>query len=268
MRPMTILTDYGAGSEHVGALHAVVASRAPGVDRIDLAHDLPPGDVRYAATVLARLVPLAPVGVHLAVVDPGVGTTRRAVAIACTDGRMLVGPDNGLLRPAADALGIARAVELSSTEHRREVVAPTFHGRDVFAPAAAHLATGGELTDLGPGIEPRSLVALAVPRAEISAGRIATVVLGADRFGNVELIAGPADVADSGIAVGDAVVVQIAATTARGRVGEVFADVASGDVLVYVDSHRAVAVAVRDGNARELFTAHAGERVEIRVIDV
>jgi hypothetical protein len=265
---MTLLTDYGAGSEHVGALHAVVASRAPGVDRIDLAHDLPPGDVRYGATVFARLVPLAPVGVHLAVIDPGVGTTRRAVAIECADGRLLVGPDNGLLRPAADHLGIIRAVELSAAEHLRTVVAPTFHGRDIFAPAAAHLAGDGALTDLGPDVDPRSLVALALPRPEVSAGRITTIVLGADRFGNVELVAGPSDVTGSGIAVGDAVTVQIAATVAMGRVGEVFADIASGGVLVYIDSHRSLAIAIRDGNARDHFDAHAGARVEVSVIDV
>src|SRR3954452_15883389 len=151
MAPVTFLSDYGLTDDFVGVCHAVIARIAPEARVIDLTHGIPRHDVRTGALTLARALPYAPAGVHLAVVDPEVGTERRAVAIRCGDeGRVLVGPDNGLLMPAAAALGGAvEAVDIARSPHRLEPVAATFHGRDVFAPVAGHLATGAELAGAG-----------------------------------------------------------------------------------------------------------------------
>jgi S-adenosylmethionine hydrolase len=258
MAIITLLTDYGAGSEHVGALHAVLAAGCPDAGRIDLAHDIPPGDIRFGALVLARLVPLAPPGVHLAVVDPGVGTARRGIAVATGDGRRLVGPDNGLLGLACRALGVTAAVELTSAGHRREPVAPTFHGRDVFAPASAHLAGGGALADLGPAIPAGGIVPAEVPAPGVAGGRIETVVAGIDRFGNLQTFAAPSDLDAAGLAGGEELAVTTGEVTVRARLGRVFADVPRGELLVHVDAHGHVAVAVNGGSATRLLGAAPG----------
>src|SRR3954469_3218468 len=151
MLPVTFLSDYGLVDEFVGVCHAVIARIAPEARVIDLTHGIPRHDARTGALVLARALPYAPPGVHLAVVDPEVGAERRGVAIRCAEeGRFLVGPDNGLLMPAAAAFGGAvEAVDVARSPHRLEPVAATFHGRDVFAPVAAHLAAGAEVRDAG-----------------------------------------------------------------------------------------------------------------------
>ena len=146
-RPLGFLTDYGPGTEHVGALHAVASAIAPASARIDLAHDVPPGDIRWGAILVDRLVQVMPQdSVTVAVVDPGVGTDRRAVAVELAWGRVVIGPDNGLLGLVAQRQGAVRAVEVTARDRMREPVSQTFHGRDVFAPCAAHLAAGGRWT--------------------------------------------------------------------------------------------------------------------------
>jgi len=263
MATITLLTDYGPGSEHVGALHAVLADRCPGADRIDLAHDIPPGDIRLGAVMLARLAPLAPRGVHLAVVDPGVGTERRAIAVATPDGRFVVGPDNGLLGPACRAFGTQEAVELASADHRREPVAATFHGRDVFAPAAAHLAAGGRLADLGPVVPAGSIAQPDLPVARVRRAVVAAMVLGVDRFGNLQLLAAQSDLAGAGLADGDGVTVAAGRSMAPARVGSVFADVPHREVLVHVDGHGHVAVAVNGASAAQYLGAGPGDWITI-----
>src|SRR5581483_10504083 len=139
----------------------------------DITHGVRPQRVLQGALILSNTLPYMPEGIHLAVVDPGVGTDRKALALRGRDGRLYVGPDNGLLLPAAERLGgVDGAWELANPQYRLEPVSYTFHGRDVFAPAAAHLAAGVEPGDLGPPVDPTSLVRLDLPRAEISAGRI------------------------------------------------------------------------------------------------
>jgi hypothetical protein len=257
---VTLLTDYGPASEHVGALHALIARRCPEAVRVDLAHDIPPGDVRRGAAVLARVAPLAGPAIHLAVVDPGVGTDRRGVAVGCHDGSVVVGPDNGLLAPLCARLGAERAVEIASAAHRRDPVAPTFHGRDVFAPAVAHLAAGGALDDLGPGVDPAGLVVLSLPPPAWDGALLTATVLGADRFGNVQLGAGAAEWNRLASAL------RVRGPRGRGvpaRRGTVFADVAPGDLVVHVDADGHLAVAARDGSAVGLLGVAPGDRVEI-----
>src|SRR6185295_570862 len=139
---ITLTTDYGLADGFVAACRGVIARTAPQAQVIDVSHAVPPQDVRRGATVLAQVAPYLPAAVHMAVVDPGVGTGRRGIVLAAKEG-MLVGPDNGLLLPAADALGgLEAAFELVAEEYRLATVSHTFHGRDVFAPAAAHLTLG------------------------------------------------------------------------------------------------------------------------------
>jgi S-adenosylmethionine hydrolase len=260
-RPViALLTDYGAGSEHVGALHAVVARACPAADRIDLAHDIPPGDVRRGAVVLARLAPLLPPGaIVVAVVDPGVGGERRGLAIGLHAGGALVGPDNGLLAPAAGRLGADRAWALPTPPG----VPATFHGRDVFAPAAAALALGA--APLGTPIDPAGIVRPHLPAPRVAAGRLEATVLGADRFGNVELLAGPEDLAAAGIGIGDAVRVDPAGAgpVHAATVARTFSDVPSGALLVHVDSSGAVAVALNGGDAAARLGAATGAPLAI-----
>src|SRR6478672_6554231 len=187
---ITFLSDYGLLDEFVGVCHGVIARRAPTARVIDLTHAIPRHDVRAGATVLAAAVPFLPAGVHLAVVDPGVGASgtqaRRAVALrAVAEDRLLVGPDNGLLIPAAERLGgVSEAADVSVSPERLEPVSRTFHGRDIFAPVAAALAIGAPLGDVGELLPLEELRGMALPSARIADGALAAHVLRADGFGN------------------------------------------------------------------------------------
>src|SRR5947199_9515319 len=158
---ITFLSDFGLQDDFVGTCHGVIKSIAPEVEIIDVTHGISPQHVLQGALVLANTTPYMPAGVHLAVVDPGVGSSRRPLALRSGDGRLFVGPDNGLLVPAAERLGgIAAAHELANADYALDIVSRTFHGRDLFAPAAAHLAAGVQLEALGP---PLPVDALARP---------------------------------------------------------------------------------------------------------
>ena len=168
-RPITFLSDYGYADVFAGVCRAVIARIAPDAQVIDITHGLPRHAVRQGAVLLAQAVPFAAAGVHLAIVDPGVGTQRRPVAVRVADeDRLLVGPDNGLLSLATERLGGAvEAVDLSSSPHRLEPVTSTFHGRDLFAPVAARLATGTTLSGAGEAIDPASLIRLELPEPRL-----------------------------------------------------------------------------------------------------
>jgi len=258
---ITLLTDYGPQSEYVGALHAVLVAADPGIVRVDLAHDIPPGDVTFGAVVLERLVRQLPTAVHLAVVDPGVGTGRRGLAVRLAGGGALVGPDNGLLGLAAAALGAVAAVALPA--HAGD--AATFDGRDVFAPAAARLALGDALDRLGDEIDPYGIAAPSVADPEVGPGVVRAAILGCDRFGNVQLAADAAALDRAGIGAGVGVEVRGPAGRASGAVARTFGDVRPGAVVVYGDSHGRLAVAVNGGDAASRLGARAGGSVVISV---
>lgn len=259
-RPIvTFLTDYGPGSEYVGALHAVVAAACPGADRLDLAHDVPPGDVRMGALVLARLARALPGAVHVAVVDPGVGTDRRGVAVELDPGGALVGPDNGLLGPAARLLGVRGAALLEPPPD-----APaTFHGRDVFAPAAARLAAGEPMQALGPAIDPGSLASPELPPARARPGWLEALAVGVDRFGNVQLLAGTAELGAAGFSRGDRIWAATGERRHPATVARAFGDVARKALMVYLDSHDMVALAVNDGSAAARVGVAPGDTVTL-----
>src|SRR3954447_1208456 len=190
MGVITFLSDYGVADEFVGVVHAVIARHAPEARVIDLSHGIARHDVRAAALVLRDALPYAPAGVHLAVVDPEVGGTRRAVALHCDEeDRLLVGPDNGVLMLAAARCGgVSEAVEISHSPWRLEPVSATFHGRDVFAPVAARLAAGEELARAGEPVDPDDLVRLQRTQGRVEpGGAVVAEVVAVDAFGNAQL---------------------------------------------------------------------------------
>jgi S-adenosyl-L-methionine hydrolase (adenosine-forming) len=248
---ITFLSDYGHEDEFVGVCHAVIATICRQARVIDITHGVRRHDVRAGALVLSAALPYLPVGVHLAVVDPDVGAERRAVAIRLADDRILVGPDNGLLWLAAQAGGgVTEAVDIARSKFRLEPVSATFHGRDIFAPVAARLAAGASLDEAGTPCDAGELVMLELPRARVEGHTLIARAIYVDRFGNVELALGHDELADTGLKLGRSVAVQIGAGPARqAHYALTFADVPAGELLVYEDAQRRLAVAVSRGNA-------------------
>ena len=217
---ITFTSDYGLEDHFVGVCHGVMARVAPQVRVLDVTHAVRAQDVRLGALLLAQAVPYLPRAVHLAVVDPGVGTGRGMVAVGA-GGQVLVGPDNGLLVWAADALGgVERAHALQNPAYRLARVSRTFHGRDVFAPAAAHLAAGVDPAELGPELDPGRLVRLQRAAARVDGGRVAGQVVAVDHFGNLALDLGRRELAAAGLDVGDPVEVARASAAGTGEPGE------------------------------------------------
>lgn len=260
---ITFISDYGLTDPFVGICHAVMARIAPHVQVIDLTHGVTRHDVTGGALALADCAPYLPRGVHLAVVDPGVGTERRAVALTAGQ-HVLVGPDNGLLLPAAERLGgVDGAWELVTPAYRLEPLSATFHGRDVFAPAAAHLARGVPPTELGPARDPVGLTRLDLPGARRDEGRLEAAVVGVDGFGNVALSALGEDLAAVGLDAGDTVAVEVGGGSTTATVARAFADVPDDVLALLVDSTGRVALAVNGGDAARLLDAHPGSAVAI-----
>jgi S-adenosylmethionine hydrolase len=263
---ITFLSDFGLVDDFVGTCHAVIKRIAPAAQIIDLTHGIRPQAILQGALVLANTVPYAPPGVHLAVVDPGVGSGRRALALESGGGRRFVGPDNGLLVPAVEGVGgIVAAHELTNPEYALTPVSATFHGRDVFSPAAAHLALGLPLAELGPPIDPEALVRLDVPTPELTASRIRAACLYVDRFGNIQLNLSRAHLEQAGIVPGRRLRLLVAGKPQQAVAARTFADAEAGELILYEDSYRNVSLAVSRGNAAETLGATAGTEVELEV---
>jgi S-adenosylmethionine hydrolase len=263
-RFLTFLTDFGLQDDFVGVCHGVIKRIAPEVQIIDITHGIAPQHVLQGAQVLANTIRYMPVGVHLAVVDPEVGGDRRALALEAADGRLYVGPDNGLLIPAAErGGGIVRAHELSNPRYALEEVSATFHGRDIFAPAAAHLATGVAIEELGPLLARESLVRLALPRPDVRSDRVRTVVVDTDRFGNIQLNLRREDVDSVGLRPGTRVEIEHAGERYYAITARTFAEARPGDIILFEDSYGNIAVAISLGNAAQTFGAEAGDEIEL-----
>jgi S-adenosylmethionine hydrolase len=264
-RPITFLSDYGLGDEFVGVVHGVIATICPEARVIDLGHGVPRQDVQAGALVLARALPYTPVGVHLAVVDPEVGARRRAVALRTVDdGRLLVGPDNGLLTPAAERFGgVAEAVEISASPWRLEPMSATFHGRDVFAPVAARLACGAPLGSAGAPLEPGELVTLEQSRPRQEADSLVAHVVGTDTYGNAVLDATYADLMERSLKLGDAVAARTSTRRVRGVLARTFSDVQAGGLIVYEDAGGSLALAINGGDAAALLGVRPGDEVRL-----
>jgi S-adenosylmethionine hydrolase len=264
---ITFLSDFGLRDDFVGTCHGVIRRIAPEVRIIDITHGIEPQAVLQGALVLANTIPYMPEGVHLAVIDPGVGTSRRGLAVRDAHGRLYVGPDNGLLVPAAEKEGgLAGAWELSNPAYMLESVSPTFHGRDIFSPAAAHLSRGVEPEELGPEIDLTTLVRLELPEPEIGEALIRATVLYIDRFGNVQLNLSRADVERAGIVPGRQVELELGFERYFAAAARTFADARAGDIILYEDAYENIALAITDGNAAEMFSVRSGQPLTIRVL--
>jgi len=262
---ITLLTDYGLQDDFVGICHGVIASICPEARVIDITHGVARHDVQGGALALRAALRFMPVGVHVAVVDPDVGAERRAVALGLADGRILVGPDNGLLSPAAlQAGGISEAVDIARSPWRLEPVSATFHGRDIFAPVAARLAAGGTLDQAGDPFDPDDLITLALPRPVREHQTLVAHVIAIDRFGNVQLDAGFEDLIETEVGLGSTVEL-VADGDGRHEAHYVrtFADVQAGELLLYEDADGSLAVAVNHGSAAELLGLAVGDALRI-----
>ena len=259
-RPIVFLTDYGRADSFVGICHGIMARIAADARVIDLTHSVPRQDVLRGAVELARAVPYMPEGaVYVAVVDPGVGSDRRAVA-AAAGASLLVGPDNGLLSLAWEALGgVDAAVEIESEDVVLAPVSRTFHGRDIFAPAAAHLAAGMPLEDLGPAVDVATLDRLDVPGPMVADGAVGARVTATDGFGNVQLNATEGDLDAAGVANGRVLVVN----GRRLRRAGTFADLPEREPGLIVDSEGYLAIVVNHGNAAGMLGLAAGDAVVV-----
>jgi len=248
---VSLLTDYGLEDDFAGVMHGVIAGIAPDVPVIDLTHGVPRHGVRRGALLLARSLPYVPPGVHVAVVDPQVGSERRALALRTSEeDRVLVGPDNGLLSLAWRRFGgVSEAVDVTRSPHRLEPVSATFHGRDLFAPVAAHLAAGAPLADAGELVDADGLVGLELPQARREDGGLAGHVLTLDTYGNAALNVEHSDLAGTGIVLGRELELEVRGERFLATFAQTFADVPNGGLLVYEDAYRTLAIAINRGDA-------------------
>jgi S-adenosylmethionine hydrolase len=262
---ISFLSDYGTRDEFVGIVKCVVSDIAPHAKVIDLTHDIPPFDVRAGSLALARCISYVPTGIVLAVVDPGVGTARRSVAVSVGGGRgVLIGPDNGLLSMGtALAGGAEAAVVLNNSEYQLATPGATFAGRDVFAPAAAHLCNGVPLTELGEVIDPNLLLPGVVPLSRKEGDDLVAEITWVDRYGNCQLNVGPDEVASLGTTLG------VAFTAANGeRVNRSAAIVPNfsaigGGIGLVIDSFGMLAICVDRGSAAESLSIGVGDAVTL-----
>ena len=264
--PITFLSDYGEEDEFAGVCRAVITQIAPDAPLIDLTHGIGRQGIRHGALALANALPFCPPGIHLAVVDPGVGTARRPVAVTTMqEGRFLVGPDNGLLAPALERFGgAARAIDLTRSPFRLEPVSATFHGRDLFAPVAAHLSLGATLDEAGEKFDPAELGALELPQPRVEDGRAVAQVLYSDRFGNVALSLDVAGAEGGGLSRGGRLEVRAPDGRFESIWAHTFADAARGELLLHEDSSGRLALAVNGGSAGGLLNLEPDDEVELR----
>lgn len=282
------LTDFGFDGA-AAICRGVMLGIAREAQIVDISHSVRKFAIADGAYLLRAALPWLPVGVHVAVVDPGVGTDRRPIAIRTQRGDALVGPDNGLLLPAAERLGGIADVRL--LENRAWILpatSATFHGRDIFAPIGAHLAIGEPFDQVGAQVDPATLVRLDLPEPEAQQGRLATGVVYVDSFGNLRLAGGVADLEQAlgSVEPGTALIVDYSAAqggfnalaasetgAARSRRGDrwerltwrrTFGEASPGDLLAYEDSSGNIAIAVSNGSATTKLGAATGARIGIR----
>ncbi|MDH5372233.1 MAG: SAM-dependent chlorinase/fluorinase [Acidimicrobiia bacterium] len=263
--PVSFLSDFGLDDEFVGVVHGVIARIAPEVRVIDVTHGVPRGDVRAGALTLMRAIQYLPQGVALAVVDPGVGTDRRAIA-AETPWGYFVGPDNGLLSPAAAIVGGSiRVVTIENSDLVLPSLGATFDGRDRFAPAAAVLASGqATLDEIGSPVAPDDITPMILPLPDLGEASIEAEAWWVDTFGNVQLNVGPEDLAQIGVSVGGLIEVIVGPLKRQATWVRSYGDVDAGRPLIHVDSTGMMALAVREGSGSEFFVVRSGGQVTLR----
>ena len=261
---ISFLTDYGTTDEFVGVVHSVIRQIAPDVRVIDISHHVPAHDIRAGGLTLARSAQYLAPGVVLAVVDPGVATARRAIAVEVGGGAsVLVGPDNGLLAPAVSMVGGAtRAVELANLDYQLPAPGPTFAGRDIFGPAAAHLCNGVDLLDLGPEVDVNGLMPGMIPITRVEDGAVVAEVLWTDGFGNLQLNVDPDEIE----AFGPRIELRFDNPVRTGVRHGTYADVPTGEIGLVVDSYGLVSIAANRTSAADELRIGTGDEVILAAI--
>ena len=266
---VSLTSDWGLRDPSPAITRGVVLGIAPDALIVDITHEVEKYNIHHGALMLWCALPFMPIGAHMAVIDPGVGTARRPIAIETARGDYLVGPDNGLLLPGAERLGgVVRAHLLENTQYRLPVVSQTFHGRDLFAPTAAHLALGVPLDAFGPAIDTKELTAIDWPPVIVRQGELETAVIYRDTFGNMKLAGLPTDLTEAipGLAFGETLNVRLGA--ARAKVtpmvwAPTFGEVKAGGYLLYEDSYGRLCIAQNQGNAAQSLRLAEGAAVRI-----
>jgi S-adenosylmethionine hydrolase len=265
---VSMLTDWGARDPYAAICHGVVLTIIPEALIVDVTHEVEKYNIRHGALMLWQALPYLPIGAHMAVVDPGVGTERRPIAIETARGDYLIGPDNGLLLPGADRLGgIMRVHIIDNIQYRLPVLTSTFHGRDLFAPAAAHLALGVPLDAIGPEIDAAELVGIDWPPVVVRDGELETTVIYTDTFGNLKLAGVTADLVDAldGLTYGEKVHVRVGSRRKPTEMpwAPTFGDVDAGGFLMYEDSYGRLCIAQSQGNAAEALKMTDGTMIRV-----
>ncbi|MHB9112327.1 MAG: SAM hydrolase/SAM-dependent halogenase family protein [Thermoleophilia bacterium] len=264
---ITFLTDFGLCDDFVGTCHGVIKKIAPEVEIIDITHGVKRHDIRQGAVILANTIPYMPESVILGVVDPGVGGQRKPVAIRSASGQYLVGPDNGLLSLAADALGGAEAaVELACSTYSLPKVCKTFEGRDLFSPAAAHLSLGVDMEKLGARVSVEELEKVELPEPEVAEREVTATAIYVDCFGNVQLHLSREQLELTGASVGDMLQVRYGEENLKVPFVSSFSDVAPEELMVYEDSYFKISFAVNQGDAAGVFQITPGNQMTFRAI--
>jgi S-adenosyl-L-methionine hydrolase (adenosine-forming) len=260
---VTFLSDFGTSDDFAGICNGVINMVCPEARVIHVTHGIEPQAVSQGARILAGAIRYLPVGVHLAVVDPGVGSERRAIALRSEDGRFFVGPDNGLLIPAAEACGgVVEAVRITNRDIMLQPVSRTFHGRDVFAPAAARLAGGMPLAELGPPIAPDDLVRRGAPDHALDGTVLRASVQYVDRFGNIQLAVSAGEL-DGLFRPGRMAEIDMGDDRYYARCADTFADVRAGEFVLYEDAVGLLSIALNQGSAAELTAIEVGDEVMV-----
>jgi len=261
---ITFLSDYGLDDAFVGVVHGVIARIAPAVRVIDVCHEIAPQDVEAGATTLASAVEYLPVAVHLGIVDPGVGTSRRGVAVLTAQGSITVGPDNGVAALAWEELGgPVKAHRIDNAALWLPNPSKTFHGRDIFAPVAAHLASGAALSDVGEEVDVESLMSVALRPPEVDDDHVHGEVRSVDHFGNLSLNVHRSDLEAAGMNLGDLVELRMQGRTLEVPFALTFGEVDPGRTAVCEDSYRRITIAVNLGHAAKSLRAGRGDPVVI-----
>lgn len=265
MALIAFASDYGHADEFVGVCKSVMLDIAPDSRIVDLAHDIPVHDIRAGALLLVRSVQYVPEGsIVVAVVDPGVGTDRRLLGVEAGSG-VFLGPDNGLLAPAVAMVGGARrVVELTNLEYQLPAPGPTFAGRDVLAPAAGHLASGVDLGEFGPAVDPAGLVPGVVSLPEVDGdGNIAAEVWWVDRFGNCQLNVDPDALQDAGTGPGSRIEIRLPREVRAARWVHTYADAKPSEPVLLVDSYGLLSLAFYRESAADMLDLHAGSALTL-----
>jgi S-adenosylmethionine hydrolase len=266
---VSLTSDWGERDPSPAICRAVVLSVAPEALMVDISHEVEKYNIRHGALMLWCALPYMPIGAHMCVIDPGVGTARRPIAIETARGDYLVGPDNGVLLPGAERLGgVVRVHQIENAQYRLPVVSHTFHGRDLFAPAAAHLALGVPLEAIGQPIDPSDLAPITDwPRAQVREGELDTAVIYRDTFGNMKLSALASDMPEAfpDITHGERMTVSFGASSKATEMvwAATFGAVGKGGHLLYEDSYGRLCIAQNQGNAAKSLRVAEGETVLI-----